>query len=60
MSVSEKYDELFEMRRLFPKCGRCGRDLRPFPIASLKLMAERDNRFVCPSECLPVEKSDAA
>lgn len=51
MKLSEKILEYRTARELFPKCVVCGRDLSALPLFSLRLAADRPNRFTCPDPC---------
>lgn len=52
MSTLAEKAQWFEVaRELYPCCARCGRNLAGLPLASLRVFAERPNRFVCPEPC---------
>lgn len=52
MKLAEKVEEIRVARDLFPCCIDCGRNLSGVPLFTLRVAAERPNRFKCPEPCL--------
>ena len=56
MRLAERIEEYKTALELFPRCVKCGRDLSNERLTSLRVAAERPNRFACqtcPAENAP-------